>query len=170
MDLVVGYRNQIGADGDNNGVTDNNNTYAYDNLDRTTSISQSGGGALSKKAASTYDNAGHETSLVRYNTAGTAFLTTTYGFDAAGRLSLMQNLLPAGTTGYSYGYDADSRTTQMQQTSQSPNYTYTANYGYDNEGQLSGTTYANGISFTSGFAYDPKGNETGTQLVYFKIN
>lgn len=75
-------------------------TYAYDSLDRVTSVTTSGGTVATTKVTFTYDSAG------RVATRADATGTTTYGYDDLGRLTTRSSTAGGGTI--TYGYDKAS--------------------------------------------------------------
>jgi RHS repeat-associated protein len=114
-------------------------SYAYDNLDRPTSASQTGNGvstswdALSRKTAETgpqgttsfaYDLAGERVGITYSTSGGGSALTVNYAYLTTGELSTISQ---SGTT--------------------------LATYGYDNLGNRTSASFANGAS--QAFTYDP---------------
>jgi RHS repeat-associated protein len=113
-------------------------TYAYDNLNRPTSATQTGN-ALSFG----WD------ALSRKTSEGGAQGTVTFGYDLAGRrTSIVYPSTTALTINYAYLVTGELDTIKQSTT-------VLADYGYDNLGNRTGVTFSNGAS--QAFSYDPVG-------------
>jgi RHS repeat-associated protein len=140
--------NRTRVDDAKNGVT----TSTYDVLNRLSGRELGGSGVTKQKVTWSYTADGASDTTTRYKWTGSAFAsvgTTTYGYDAADRLTLIRHADGSNTTlaTYAYGYDAANRLT-----SETINGT-PLTYGYDVADQL---TFNNGTTL----AYDATGNRT----------
>ncbi|WP_164102594.1 RHS repeat-associated core domain-containing protein [Candidatus Laterigemmans baculatus] len=151
-----------------NGTADLANTYHYDYMNRMTRVtqgSQSGGNAVAEKRVDyTYstDEVMQYSAVTRYaDLAGTQLVaTSTYGYDAADRLTSLTHTGPSSATlaGYSWGYDEADRLTEFLVAGYSDeNVTYT----YDDTDQLA-TADRDGTSNDESYTYDANGNRTGS--------
>jgi RHS repeat-associated protein len=101
---------------------------------------------------SSYNLAGQRTQVMRPNS-----VTTTYGYDAAGRLTGITHAGSGGTL-QSFGYTLDAAGNRTAMTTNG----VTESYGYDALNRLTNVTYGTGD--TTAFTYDPQGNRL-TQTV-----
>lgn len=121
-------------------VGDGTTTYAYDALDRLSSIGYSDGTA---GVTFGYDGAGNRTSMVDT-------LTTTYTYDPLDRLTAVQR---GALTELTYAYDDAGHVTQR-----SVAYSTAHDiYAYDDDGRLAALQVLSGNQVTA-FAYDAAGN------------
>jgi RHS repeat-associated protein len=131
----------------------------YDNLSRVTLMKQwNTTGVAPKRAEFKYKADGQYDEIKRFNatTGGTAFVTSSYGYDNAGRLTTLDHKNSAGTsiTGYAMAYDPANRITSVDFT----NSAYAAEdvtYAYDRTDQL---TTADRSATDENYAYDEAGN------------
>jgi len=153
-------------DGNRTGLTDSQGgvtSYVYDARDELARITQSGTGVNSKRVDFTYDGLGDMTSETRYSdlTGTNKVVTTTYGYDAAERLTGITDKMSVGTIVASYAYtlDAANRLTQETQTWQGTGATSdTTNYTYTNNNQLTGVTHTDTAFANETFSFDSNGN------------
>ncbi|WP_233198707.1 MULTISPECIES: RHS repeat-associated core domain-containing protein [Pirellulaceae] len=163
---ALGRRTSLAAEID--GTDDLINTYSYDYLNRMTQVtqaSQSGGNAVTEKRVDfAYDaeDKGQFTSITRYaDLTGTELVaTSTYGYDAADRLTSLTHADGGSSTlaGYTWAYDEGNRLTAFTV------YGYSAEdatYSYDDTDQLTGADRS-GISSDESYTYDENGNRTNT--------
>jgi RHS repeat-associated protein len=118
-----------------------------------------------KRAEFKYKPDGQYDEIKRFNatTGGTAFVTSSYGYDNAGRLTLLDHKNSALTsiTGYAMAYDAANRITSVDFT----NTAYAAEdvvYSYDRTDQL---TKADRSVLDENYEYDENGNRVMTGWV-----
>jgi RHS repeat-associated protein len=138
----------------------------YDNLSRVTLMKQwNTTGVAPKRAEFKYKPDGQYDEIKRFNatTGGTAFVTSSYGYDNAGRLTLLDHKNSAGAsiTGYAMAYDAANRITSVDFT----NTAYAAEdvvYSYDRTDQL---TKADRSALDENYKYDENGNRVMTGWV-----
>ena len=136
-------------------------TYGYDQDEHETAVSSSYGGAAGPAVAITYDAASRITSEWR-SVGGGGSVITSIGYDASNRETTITNEYFLGGSGGStialgtfvYGYDNANRVT----TQDNADGTYT--YTYDNANELTGVD-KNGTQVES-YGYDLNGNRTGT--------
>jgi RHS repeat-associated protein len=126
--------------------TGKDTTYTYDDAGRVLTSSD----PLDRVTGYGYDIDGNGSTLTRPAPTGGGILTTTSGYDAAGRLTTVD--YPAGTPDVSYGYDRTGRRTSMTDG------TGTTTYTYNDRGQLSGTLHSDGTGV--GYGYDAAGRQT----------
>jgi YD repeat-containing protein len=146
--------------------TVSNDQTDYDNLSRVTLMKQwNTTGVAPKRAEFKYKPDGQYDEIKRFNatTGGTAFVTSSYGYDNAGRLTLLDHKNSAGTsiTGYAMAYDAANRITSVDFT----NTAYAAEdviYSYDRTDQL---TLADRSGNDENYEYDENGNRVMTGWV-----
>ncbi|MBD8057526.1 RHS repeat-associated core domain-containing protein [Cellulomonas sp. JH27-2] len=125
-------------------------TYTYDKNDRATGIDYSGT-TPNPDVSFTYDTAGRL--ATRVDAAG----TTTFGYDAMGRLTSRVNT--ADNVTLTYGYDKASRIASVTDTRG------TTTYGYDTAGALTSMVYKfGGSTARTLFAVDDKGRRTDTWM------
>ena len=142
-------------------TADFKNLFAYDNLDRLTSLSQqgqSGGNAVAeKRVVFVYNAAGQTTGITRFaNLAGTLTVaTSTMGYDGAGRLTSLAHAKNASVfAGYGFAYDAANRMTAFTNSAYPAE---DATYTNDATGQLTGADRT-GTSSDEAYIYDSNGN------------
>jgi RHS repeat-associated protein len=146
---AAGNRTRLADDLAGAGVT----TYAYDALDRLTTITRSLGGVAGPQVSLGYDAADRLTSLARtVGGAGTA-VTSTLAYDALDRITTLthQGAGGAALAAYGYGYDAAGRLTGESNAEGAVSYTY------DATGQLTGVTGERSETYS----YDLNGNRNG---------
>ncbi|RCS44662.1 hypothetical protein DTL42_17215 [Bremerella cremea] len=162
---TLGRRTGLAAEID--GTDDLINNYAYDYLNRMTQVtqgSQAGGNVVAEKRASfSYDaeDKGQFTSISRYaDLAGTELVaTSTYGYDAADRITSLTHADSSSSTlaGYTWGYDEGNRLTDFTVAGYSAE---DATYTYDDTDQLTGADRS-GTTSDESYTYDENGNRTG---------
>ncbi|NBT35423.1 MAG: RHS repeat protein [Betaproteobacteria bacterium] len=142
-------------------TADFKNLFAYDNLDRLTSVTQqgqTGGNSVAPKRVDFgYLADGQLTQMTRFaNLAGTqAVASTAFGYDAAGRLSSLVHSKSATVfAGYGYGYDAGNRMTAFTNSAYPAE---DATFANDATGQLTGADRT-GSSSDEVYVYDATGN------------
>ena len=149
-----GHTNSYGYDKNGNCTSINNTTYSYDGLNRLTSVTFS-----NKTISYTYRN-DSQLSKVTYPNG----MTTTFGYDTAGRLTSKATKLSNGTVIASYSYTLDKVGNITKQTTQEP---------YDNISLVNedvSYTYNSGNRITKAgdisFSFDANGNTTkrGSEL------
>jgi RHS repeat-associated protein len=132
----------------NNGVT----TSVYDNANNLTSRQLGGTGVTALRIDQTFNADNQVSGEIRYSDlAGTVTVTTTsFLYDAAGRVTDLFHKTAAGATiaHYTYTYDAGSRLTHEGRNGTLQTYTY------DNDGEVTGDGVAT-------FTFDGTGNRTG---------
>ncbi|ERN39820.1 RHS repeat-associated core domain protein [Rubidibacter lacunae KORDI 51-2] len=143
------------------GVEHGVESFLYDDLNRVTEIAQSGTGVAAKRVELDYDQTSQLAEIRRYNSlsGGTSVATSTYTYDAIGRLDgLNHDTAPlSDPLTYSYTYDRAHRLTQ----SNSPD--GTASYSYDRRDQLLSAEYEGDLATylgTETYSYDDNGNRT----------
>ncbi|ERN39815.1 RHS repeat-associated core domain protein [Rubidibacter lacunae KORDI 51-2] len=143
------------------GVEHGVESFLYDDLNRVTEIAQSGTGVAAKRVELDYDKTSKLAEIRRYNSlsGGTSVATSTYTYDAIGRLDgLSHDTAPlSDPLTYSYTYDRAHRLTQ----SDSPD--GTARYSYDRRDQLLSAAYVGDLATylgTETYSYDDNGNRT----------
>ncbi|SIO13416.1 RHS repeat-associated core domain-containing protein [Singulisphaera sp. GP187] len=127
-------------------------TFAYDALDRLTTIARSLGSHIGPQVGFSYDADSRLTALARtLGGTGTA-VNSSFAYDALDRLTTLIHQVAGGATlaSYTYGYDAASRLTTETNAEGAFNYTY------DDTGQLTGV----GGARSEGYSYDLNGNRT----------
>jgi YD repeat-containing protein len=135
--------------------------YVYDNADRLTSEQFGGAGQTQSRVDLGYDNRNELIALTRYaDTAGTVLVgTTTYSYDAAGRVVSItnKNASAALLSNYGYTYDVANRVTSeaWQSVTATGTLSGTHTYSYDVTNQLT----ADGAT---PYSYDANGNRTMT--------
>ena len=154
------------------GTADFVNTYVYDVNDRVTSLTQTDGSPTAgsvvsdKRVGLTYDNSGRFSTITRYEdlTATDEIATSTYGYDATGRLSSLNHTTvvagspnPVTLSGYAWTWDSADRITSYTSVLDG-----SVAFGYDSTGQLTSEarTDTAGTTVTSTFSYDANGNRT----------
>ncbi|PQO40656.1 hypothetical protein C5Y97_05375 [Blastopirellula marina] len=162
---ALGRRTGLAAEID--GTDDLVNSYAYDYLNRMTQVtqgSQAGGNVVAEKRVNfSYDaeDKYQFTSISRYaDLAGTELVaTSTYGYDAADRLTSLTHADSSSSTlaGYTWGYDEGNRLTDFTVTGYSAE---DATYTYDDTDQLTGADRS-GTTSDESYTYDENGNRTG---------
>jgi RHS repeat-associated protein len=137
------------------------NLFAYDNLDRLTSVTQqrqTGGNSVTPKRVDFgYQADGQLTQMTRFaNLAGAQTVAgTAFGYDGAGRLTSLTHARNATVfAGYGFGYDAGNRMTSF---TNSAHPAEGATYTNDATGQLTGADRT-GSSSDEAYAYDANGN------------
>ncbi len=114
-------------------------TYTWDDAGRFVDINRSIGGTA-KDFAITYDNAGRRTTLQvpLYRAKGKwNYLTTTYGFDTANRLTSLLHQNPAGTIeSFAWSYDPNGNRTSVSQAATIPLATPLASTDYDEANEM----------------------------------
>ncbi|MBN8491307.1 MAG: tandem-95 repeat protein, partial [Burkholderiales bacterium] len=139
-----------------NGVADWSTSYAYDELNRVTSIGQSGGQATTKGVEYDYDAAGQIKKLRRYDGSGAAAdITTSFDYDSAGRIkSIVHADASNALASYGYVWDPASRLVGMTSSDGA------SSYSYDDRNQLTGADYSSqpGNPADQTFAWDANGN------------
>ena len=142
-------------------TADFKNLFAYDNVNRLTSVTQQGqtGGdsVAPKRVDFGYLADGQLAQMTRFaNLAGTqSVASTAFGHDAAGRLtSLVHSKNATVFASYGYGYDAGSRMTSFTNSAYPAE---DATYANDATGQLTGADRT-GASSDEAYAYDANGN------------
>jgi len=127
------------------------NAYAYDTLNRLSTLTDSGAGQFSMG----YDALSRRTRLTRPNG-----ITTSYGYDPVSHLQSILHKLGVNTLdGATYGYDlAGNRTSKTNQLNST-----VSNFGYDNIYQLTGVTQ--GATSTETYTFDPVGNRLSSLSV-----
>ena len=143
-----GHSNSYTYDKNGNCTSVNNTTYAYDKLNRITSVTFSG-----KTISYTYRK-DSQLSKVTYPNG----MTTTFGYDAVGRLTSKSTKLSNGTVvaGYSYTLDKVGNITKQTTTEPYGDISLTneeTSYTYNSGNRI---TKAGSISFT----FDANGNTT----------
>ena len=143
-----GHSNSYSYDKNGNCTSINNTSYSYDKLNRLTSVSFSG-----KTISYTYRKDG-QLSKVTYPNS----MTTTYGYDAVGRLTSKSTKLSNGTVIAGYSYTLDKVGNITKQTTQEP-------YGNINlVNEDVSYTYNSGNRITKAgdinFSFDANGNTT----------
>lgn len=143
-----GHSNSYSYDKNGNCTSINNTSYSYDKLNRLTSVSFSG-----KTISYTYRKDG-QLSKVTYPNG----MTTTYGYDAVGRLTSKSTKLSNGTVIAGYSYTLDKVGNITKQTTQEP-------YGNINlVNEDVSYTYNSGNRITKAgdinFSFDANGNTT----------
>jgi RHS repeat-associated protein len=156
-------------------------TSVYDNASRLQTREFGGAGQTPLRMDLNYDNADRLTGLTRYsNLAGTALVgTSSYGYDAASRMTsiVSKNASLATVSSYNYSYDNADRVTVQSGTGATGTYSYdaasqvtsdgTKTYGYDNNGNRNMSGYQTGTDNqttndgTYTYTYDAVGNLTG---------
>lgn len=143
-----GHSNSYSYDKNGNCTSINNTSYSYDKLNRLTSVSFSG-----KTISYTYRKDG-QLSKVTYPNG----MTTTYGYDAVGRLTSKTTKLSNGTVIAGYSYTLDKVGNITKQTTQEPY----SNINLVNEDVS--YTYNSGNRITKAgdinFSFDANGNTT----------
>ncbi|WP_158265599.1 RHS repeat-associated core domain-containing protein [Blastopirellula marina] len=162
---ALGRRTGLAAEID--GTDDLVNSYAYDYLNRMTQVtqgSQAGGNVVAEKRANfSYDaeDKGQFTSISRYaDLAGSELVaTSTYGYDAADRITSLTHADSSSSTlaGYTWGYDEGNRLTDFTVAGYSAE---DATYTYDDTDQLTGADRS-GTTSDESYTYDENGNRTG---------
>ena len=143
-----GHSNSYTYDKNGNCTSINNTSYSYDKLNRLTSVSFNG-----KTIDYTYRK-DSQLSEVSYPNG----MTTTFGYDAVGRLTSKRTKLGNGTVIASYSYTLDKVGNITNQTAQEPYdeiilESEDVNYSYNSGNRI---TQAGDISFT----FDANGNTT----------
>ena len=143
-----GHSNSYTYDKNGNCTSINNTSYSYDKLNRLTSVSFNG-----KTINYTYRK-DSQLSEVSYPNG----MTTTFGYDEVGRLTIKKTKLSNGTVIASYGYTLDKVGNITKQTTQEPYdeiilENEDVNYSYNSGNRI---TKAGDISFT----FDANGNTT----------
>ncbi|RCS55778.1 choice-of-anchor D domain [Bremerella cremea] len=163
---ALGRRTGLAAEID--GTDDLVNSYAYDYLNRMTQVtqgSQAGGNVVAEKRANfSYDaeDTYQFTSISRYaDLAGTELVaTSTYGYDAADRITSLTHADSSSSTlaGYTWSYDEGNRLTDFTVAGYSAE---DATYTYDDTDQLTGADRS-GTTSDESYTYDENGNRTNT--------
>ncbi len=144
------------------GVDDYVTGYTYDNLYRTTRITQQGTGSAGANAVAekridyTYDVASQRESLNRFeDLAGTQHVATTdYVFDLASRLTDLTHRQDATILAdYNYTFDAGNRITRFVSSQDG-----VADYNHDERNQLTAADYD--YQDNESYEYDENGNRT----------
>lgn len=142
-------------------TADFRNLFAYDNVNRLTSVTQqgqTGGNSVAQKRVDFgYLADGQLAQMTRFaNLAGTqSVASTAFGYDAAGRLTSLAHSKNATVfAGYGYGYDAGNRMTAFTNSAYPAE---DATYANDATGQLTGADRT-GSSSDEAYVYDANGN------------
>ncbi|WP_419193218.1 RHS repeat domain-containing protein [Kolteria novifilia] len=149
-----GNRTQLSATID--GAADFTNSYAYDELNRMTSVTQSGPNVAEKRVDFAYDGIGQFTQIDRYSDlVGTTLVaSSTYGYDTLGRLESLAHVNGSGQVinTYTYTFDALNRIDTMTSIDG------TVDYTYDEEDQLTAADHVDAIQSDESYVYDANGN------------
>ncbi len=131
-------------------------TSLYDALNRLTSQQFSGIGTTQLRLDLTYTVDGQQSTLTRYsNVAGTAEIgSTTYTYDAVGRITDIQQRNGSGTVLETFAYSFDNANRVTTETVNGS----TTTYAYDANNELTG----DGLNT---YTYDGTGNRTNTGYV-----
>ncbi len=144
-------------DGTAAGVT----SYAYDTMDRTTRITQSGSGLTEKRVDLDYNPIGQLGSIQRFaDLAGNGLVAeSSYHYDTLNRI---RNLTHSNTLGtisfFDFEYDDASQITALTDVDGRTDYTY------DNRSQLIGADHADATNPDEGYTYDANGNRLDSHL------
>ena len=142
------------------GTADFSNTYQFDNLGRVTQLersSQAGGNTVGDKRVDlTYTDRGQFASISRYEDlfAMQEVATTTYAYDADGRLTALDHDQGATSlAAYTWTYTSGRLT-------QATSVDGTTDYTYDATGQLTAADHSSQTN--EAYSYDANGNRTNT--------
>jgi len=141
------------------GLFDSGLLYTYDDLNRATSVGQTGVGLglTTKLAEFDYNLAGQITELRRYNNGGAVVATSNLAYDDLGRLETLVHtpLVNPGTDTitYAYEYDASSRITEIDSSTDG-----LTTFDYDELGQLTDADFTS--QSDENYTYDDNGNRT----------
>ena len=140
-----------------NGQLRGTKSFTYDDGNRVTRITQSGNGVSSKRVDMSYDAAGKTKDVTRYSDLnGTGLVASSeYVYDSVGRLTRLSHGKGDVTlANYAWTYDFANRVTGF--TSPSGN----TNYSYDKRDQLTGADYSSGSD--ESYSYDDNGSRTNS--------
>ena len=129
--------------------------FTYDELNRVTSLTQSGNGVTDKRVDMAYDAASQMTDVVRYSDLEGSQLVaqSNYVYDSAGRLTDLTHAQGSMVLAdYEWLYDEANRITQFT----SPG--GVSDYSYDDDDQLIGTDHS--YQTDEAYSYDDNGNRT----------
>ena len=136
------------------------NVYAYDALNRITSIIQVGDAVSDKRVDVAYNPLGQFASIARFNDSlGTQLVASTaYTYDQKHRLKGLthKNAANAVLNFETLAYDAADRITQIA------NVDGTTSYTYDDRSQLTGANHSDAANPDETYAYDANGNRTAS--------
>ncbi|MEL6554066.1 MAG: peroxidase family protein [Cyanobacteria bacterium J06621_11] len=156
--LTYGYDaagNLVSKQDSINGVLSNREKWVYDEINRVTSISQSGAEVTNKRVDFAYDLANQLLQMRRYrDLSGEEVVATTdfSHYDAAGRLRQMHHVSSGTTASYSLDYDAINRLTRLDSVDG------VSRYRYDDRDQL--TVAQHNFQDSETYSYDANGNRT----------
>jgi RHS repeat-associated protein len=145
-----------------NGTAAGTNAYAYDVLNRTTRITQSGVGVTDKRVDFGYNEVSQFASIDRFSDlAGTnSVARSTFGYDELNRVTNINHQNAANTilNQFQIEYDPASRITKVTDID-GP-----TDYNYDATDQLAGATHADPGNPDETYQYDENGNRIASSL------
>ena len=145
-----------------NGTAAGTNAYAYDALNRTTRVTQSGAGVTDKRVDFGYNEMSQFASINRFSDlVGTnSVARSTFGYDGLNRVTNINHQNAASTTlnQFQIEYDPVSRITKITDIDGA------TDYNYDATDQLTGATHADPGNPDETYQYDENGNRISSSL------